>query len=414
MPLKESIILFVEDNEETQEHIRQILEDDVKEFYQAYNGEEGLKIFKEKKPDIIITDIKMPISSGLELTKKIRAIDTCIPILIMSAFGDQENLFQFINLQTNGFIHKPINIDSFYTQLQQLAQNIHTKNREESQQLKTIEGLHKLAYYDTLTHVANRFLFDIELDKQIKNSMDKTHSFALFFIDLDHFKNINDTYGHEAGDIALKSVVNIISQLISQSDLLARRSGDEFLLIVNEFNHMLELKELASKILLNLSEPFLYNQKKIQLTASIGISIYPHDSKNKSELLKLADTAMYNAKNSGKARFTFAHELDSQTVKEKIKNRIVINQDLYWDMQHSFFIFKNQEIILTRNETYLLSLLFSSPYYRAEYSKIYLYLWGVNCDSKKESLKTLIKILRSKLPVNIVKNIFNIGYKLEF
>jgi len=413
MPLKNFKLLFVEDDKSTQEQMKMLLEDDVKEFIQAYNGDEGYQMFLKTQPDIILTDINMPVS-GLELTRKIKALDKTIPVIIMSAYDDKENLLEFINLCTNGFIKKPIDMTLLYQQLNKVATLLQTQKQFVSQKKEKIKNLYKLAHYDTLTNIANRFLFDLELDKAIEQARTKNSMFALFFIDLDYFKSINDNYGHEAGDLALKSVVDTILSLISEDDLLARRSGDEFLLIVKNITNTSSLEDLANQILLNLEEPFVYKNKKIQLSASIGVSRYPQDARDKGDLLKLADRAMYHAKNSGKARYSFAKELSSIGNEKSGENKIIINKELYWDLYNSCLIFQKKEIILTKNETYLLTLLFSSPYYRAEYSKIYLYIWGENCNSKNESLKTLVKNLRTKLPVNILKNIFNVGYKIEF
>lgn len=413
MPLKDLTLLFVEDDLTTQEQMKMLLEDDVKEFIQAYNGDEGYQIFLQIRPDIIITDINMPFS-GLKLAKKIKDIDKKIPVIIMSAFADRENLLESINLCTNGFITKPIDMTTLYQQLNKVATFVQTQKKLDSKKKEEIEDLYKLAHYDTLTNTANRFLFNLELDKSIENAKNNNTKFALFFIDLDHFKSINDNYGHEVGDLALKSVVHSISKIISENDLLARRSGDEFLLIVRDLNYNLSFQKLAEQILSGLEKIVFYKNAHIQISASIGISRYPQDAEDKGELLKLADSAMYHAKSSGKARFSFARDLLNSTTQKNLEHKIMINQNFYWDRYNSCLIYEEQEITLTRNETFFLTLLFSSPYYRAEYSKIYLYIWGINCSSKNESLKTLIKNLRIKLPLNIIKNIFNVGYKIEF
>jgi len=409
MPLSTYKILFVEDDEDTQKYVKLLLEDDISELYQAYDGIMGLELFKEKKPDIIITDINMPRLSGLEFVRNIRHLNSKVPIIMMSAHDDKENLFHSINLGVDGFITKPIDINILYEKLHKIVEKNYIQNNQDSIQLQKIEELHKLAYYDTLTGVANRFLFDKTLDESLKNKTE----FALFFIDLDHFKSINDTYGHEAGDVALQSVVESITNLISEKDFLARRSGDEFLLIINDYISTHSLQNLATRVLENIKKPFTYKSNKIQLTASIGVSIFPRDSRKKSELLRLADAAMYYSKNSGKARFNFASSLSSRMQNKQEKNRIIINKNFYWDVKHSCFILRGKEILLTKNEMNLLSLLFSSPYYKAEYNKIYTHIWGMNCDSKNESLKTLVKQTRAKLPVDILKNIFGIGYKIE-
>ena len=108
MILENSTLLYVEDNEDMQSYMKSFLEDEVKELYQAYNGEEGLTIYKDKNPDIILSDISMPKMDGLVMTKLIKEIDNSQPIVILSAFQDAETLNSAVNAEVDGFISKPI------------------------------------------------------------------------------------------------------------------------------------------------------------------------------------------------------------------------------------------------------------------------------------------------------------------
>ncbi len=412
MPLKNLSLLFVEDDRTTQEQMKMFFEDDVKEFYQAYDGREGFQIFLNKKPDIIITDINMPYS-GLELTQKIKEINKKTPVIIMSAYDDKENLLKSINLCTNGFVTKPIDMSTLYQQLYKVASALKTHKELEYQKKEKIDNLYRLAHYDSLTNVANRNLFDIELNRSIEDAKKEKTEFALFFIDLDHFKDINDTYGHDVGDLVLQEVVKNISNLIHQDDILARRSGDEFLLIINNRPHHLHLAELASSILSNLNKYTLFNDISIKISCSIGISMYPKSSRNKSELLKLADTAMCYAKQSGKAKYCFVDETFEEISNIEEKYKIILSEELYWDAKDSLLIYKEEEIYLTKNEILFLASLFNHPNYRATYETIYTYIWGISSEIKIGRMKTLVKVLRKKLPSNIIKNIFAIGYKIN-
>ena len=108
MILENSTLLYVEDNEDMQSYMKSFLEDEVKELYQAYNGEEGLAMYKDKNPDIILSDISMPKMDGLVMTKLIKEIDNSQPIVILSAFQDAETLNSAVNAEVDGFISKPI------------------------------------------------------------------------------------------------------------------------------------------------------------------------------------------------------------------------------------------------------------------------------------------------------------------
>jgi diguanylate cyclase (GGDEF)-like protein len=128
---------------------------------------------------------------------------------------------------------------------------------------------------------------------------------ALLFIDLDHFKEINDTLGHEAGDSALKEVSQRLSSVIEDRDMLARLSGDEFTILRMDILDVSEVSILAENILKILRKPIILENKKIHLSASIGISLLPEDGEDARTLLKCADTAMYRAKTKGKNQFRF-------------------------------------------------------------------------------------------------------------
>jgi diguanylate cyclase (GGDEF)-like protein len=301
MALKNFTILYVEDNKDAQEQLKMILEDDVKEFYQAYNGKEGLAIYKEKNPDIILTDINMPILDGLKMAKEIKDIDSKQPILIISSFDEKDNLLNAIEIMVDAFITKPIDIDILERKLKQVSKTL--KDRKEIQ--TKLDTLHNLAHYDTLTNIPNRFLFDIKLDQAISKATRHNSNVALFFIDLDNFKNINDAYGHKMGDKVLIHVTNNIKKVIRQEDTLARIGGDEFSLIIEDVSDKNYIDILAKKILNSVSTPLKYDNKTIDISCSIGISIFPLNSSSKDELIDLADHAMYKAKKDGKKDFSY-------------------------------------------------------------------------------------------------------------
>jgi len=298
-------LLCVEDDLDAQKHIKMMLEDDFKELYMASDGLEGLKIFQEKNPDIIITDINMPNMDGLSMIKEIKKIDRSQPIVIISAFDDRENLLEAINMGGNGFISKPIDMDLLYKKLDCIAQTLQDNIEAQKLKDKEMSNLYKLAHYDTLTNIPNRFLFEITLDKAISKAKRDKKELAIFFIDLDGFKNINDTYGHEVGDIVLKTVSRNIKDVIRSEDTLARRSGDEFLLLVEGISSKDALELLAKKIIDASSQPIKHPGGVLSITSSIGISRFPYDADMADKLMHFADIAMYEAKKCGKCRHVF-------------------------------------------------------------------------------------------------------------
>jgi len=304
--MKNLTLLCVEDDRNAQELIRLIIEDDIKVLFQAFNGKEGLKMYEKYRPDVVLTDIGMPILDGLSMSKKIKEIDDDQPIVIMSAFDDRDTLLDTIEIGINSFIPKPLNTNGLIKKLNQITQDIQKKKDVEKSKNKKIKDLHNLAHYDVLTKVPNRFLFNLKFDEAIKRAKIENNSFILFFIDLDNFKYINDTYGHACGDKVLKTVAKNIKKVIRKEDTFARISGDEFSLITEDVDDENYIDNLAQKILKATSTKIEFEKHDINITCSIGISRFPDDSNSKEDLLRIADSAMYEAKKSGKSKYFYA------------------------------------------------------------------------------------------------------------
>ena len=160
--------------------------------------------------------------------------------------------------------------------------------------------LYRSANFDKLTNVPNRALFLDRLNQNLKQSKRYGSKFALFFIDLDGFKSVNDTLGHKAGDELLAETAKRIQNCVREVDTVARMGGDEFTVIVSSITSVDDAQTVALKILAALSTPFKIKDQEAQIGASIGISAYPDNGMDAETLLKNADDAMYLAKNSGK------------------------------------------------------------------------------------------------------------------
>ncbi|HJS22554.1 MAG TPA: EAL domain-containing protein [Steroidobacteraceae bacterium] len=167
------------------------------------------------------------------------------------------------------------------------------------------ERLYRQAHYDELTELPNRQLFKDRLAREIARSGRAGEALALLYIDLDNFKRINDTLGHDSGDELLRAVARRLSACVKQSDTVARLGGDEFLVIVGALQGPEEASKVAERILAELAAPLEIGAREYQARASIGIAIYPDDGATLEDLLKNADTAMYRAKEDGRGRATF-------------------------------------------------------------------------------------------------------------
>ncbi|GGC81678.1 EAL domain-containing protein [Undibacterium terreum] len=177
------------------------------------------------------------------------------------------------------------------------------------------EKILKLAHYDDLTGLPNRFLYHQHLAKSLAHAERNRSQLAVFFVDLDRFKNINDTFGHDEGDAVLRNIARRFKNCLRESDTVARVGGDEFILLVDQYESPMDLSDIAGKLLVESALPFDIRGQECQLSASIGIATYPADGKDAQTLLKNADIAMYRAKNRGKDNYQFyASEMNVHTV----------------------------------------------------------------------------------------------------
>ena len=167
------------------------------------------------------------------------------------------------------------------------------------------EQLMHLAHYDELTGLANRVLFYDRINQALSRSKRERTHFVLLYIDLDGFKAVNDNFGHDAGDKLLKALADKIRSPLRDSDTVARMGGDEFAVIIPDIRKLENSSIAADKVLASLRETAIIDGNEFTLSASIGIAVYPDDSTEVDELIKMADIAMYQAKQKGKNRFCY-------------------------------------------------------------------------------------------------------------
>ena len=184
---------------------------------------------------------------------------------------------------------------------------------------KAEEKINYLAYYDTLTGLANRTLFEEKLRKRIEHSKKKKEMFGIIYLDLDNFKTVNDTLGHDFGNLLLKNVGALLEKHIGNEDIAARLSGDEYIILVPKLNSAEKLRNIANGIKNEFKDPFTLGNQEVYVTVSIGITVYPMDGEDEQTLLKTADTAMYYAKEAGKNNYQFFMPEMNEKMMEKLK-----------------------------------------------------------------------------------------------
>ena len=213
--------------------------------------------------------------------------------------------------------------------------------------LEQKEMLYYQAHHDALTALPNRALFFDRLEQGIKKAKRHNEGLALFFIDLDKFKHINDSLGHAIGDRVLKAIAKRLESIIRKEDTLARLSGDEFTIIMEELRQPEDATILADKILKTLTEAVIIDKHSLYVSGSIGISFYPQDSTDAQSLLRYADTAMYKAKEEGRNNYQFySHKMTEYALK-----RIMMQTSLREAIDNKEFVVHYQSQINASKNT---------------------------------------------------------------
>lgn len=203
-----------------------------------------------------------------------------------------------------------------------------SRERESEAKVQHAQRVEYLAYHDGLTALPNRSLFNKLLSQAIRQAQRYDRQLAVAFIDLDRFKQINDTLGHEAGDELLKEVAGRLKACLRESDTVARLGGDEFVVLLTELQETKLAATVAQKIVSAIATPFILLGQEFRVTASIGISAYPQDGRDEQTLTKNADIAMYKAKEEGKNNFQFyseklnANSLERLTLESSLRHAL--------------------------------------------------------------------------------------------
>lgn len=205
--------------------------------------------------------------------------------------------------------------------------------------------MEQLAYFDTLTGLANRTFFRMQLRKSMALAERGHYAFALFYFDLDEFKRINDTLGHDAGDQLLVEVANRLKKRLRTEDTIARLGGDEFAVLLSGIEHQTHATEVANTIQRTLNEPIKLGNNEVIISASIGITMAPFDSQEEDQLLKHADLAMYEAKAKGRNTYHFY----SQELNAAANERLFIENELRTGIREGQFRVYYQPQVDCRN-----------------------------------------------------------------
>lgn len=267
----------------------------------------------------------MPIEATLE---KKYLIKSKVKSLIAVPINGDGKIQGFIGMESvNFFKIWPNHNIELLSILANLISHGLTKIRSE----KEIEFM---AYYDQLTKLPNRFLFEDRVNQAIFLAKRTEKFVSVLFLDLDNFKSVNDTLGHNGGDMLLREVAEGLINIVRKTDTVSRFGGDEFMIMLNNIEDQSDIILVTNKIMQLFSKPFIINGQDILVTSSAGVSIYPMDGEDANTLIKNADTAMYKAKDKGRNQYA----LCTEDMKEEVKLKMMLSNDLYRALERNELI----------------------------------------------------------------------------
>jgi diguanylate cyclase len=309
-------ILVVEDMDSLREEIIETLTYEGFEVIGAENGAVGVEMALQHLPSLIICDVMMPKLNGYEtLTTLRREPSTAtIPFIFLTAKADKVDMRQGMQLGADDYLTKPFTIEELTGAITARLEKQAILQSHFDQEIQQTESrMEYFARHDELTNLPNRVLFHDSLQQAILHARMQKQTLALIFLDIDQFHIINNTLGHDIGDMMLKAVAERLQEMIPSRDMVARMRGDVFAIILADVAET-EIKNIAQNIIHHMSLPYKIYGHEIFITCSLGITIYPNDHLDVDELIKNADTAMYHAKETGRNDCKFyKSELNDRT-----------------------------------------------------------------------------------------------------
>ncbi|MCL1471752.1 diguanylate cyclase [Argonema antarcticum] len=301
------LILVVDDVSENLQLIALILEKRGYETTFATSGQQALERVQTAKPDLVLLDFMMPEMNGMEVCEKLKANPDVadIPIIFITASHEQEHLIQAFEKGAVDYITKPFKTPELLARVRTHLELRYTRDQLKkslADQAKLTKNLERLANTDPLTGVWNRRYLLTLCEQEINRAYRYKRLFSLLMLDLDHFKQINDIYGHAVGDEVLIAMTKVVQYCLREVDFWGRFGGEEFVVILPETN-LDAAVDVAERIRQNLEKTAISVEgEQVKITVSIGVSSYQLDDQKIDVVLQRADKALYEAKNQGRNR----------------------------------------------------------------------------------------------------------------
>jgi len=289
------VVVLADDDPSIRLMVRHVLESEEFDIIEAADGLEAIKAVEKYHPALILLDAVMPGIDGFTTCQQIKEKGfTDIPVMMITGLDDDASVERAYEVGAIDFITKPIKWAVLKHRVKSVVATVIAERK-----------VNLLAYRDTLTDLPNRLLFADRLEQATMRAERSKTSMALMLIDIDDFKLVNDSFGHDAGDKLIKAVGDLISKSLRRADTIARLGGDEFAVIIEDINGADDAISIADNLTTILEHNVRLDDQETYTSASIGIAIFPEDGDDARTLLKNADTAMFRAKENGRHCFQF-------------------------------------------------------------------------------------------------------------
>jgi len=260
------------------------------------------ELYRKNHYDLILLDLQMPGMDGFQVMEALKGAETdgYLPILVITAQPGHK--LRALTSGAKDFVSKPFDLIEAKTRIHNMLEVRLLYKHLEHYSLE----MESLALHDALTGLPNRRLLMDRLSLAIAHAHRNKRTMAVMYLDLDGFKQVNDTLGHDVGDKLLNMVAARLAAAVRQEDTVARLGGDEFVIALWELIHAEGLVKLVSKVIQAVSQPYVIDGHTVSVTTSVGVSIYPTHGEDADTLMKNADLALYEAKRAGKNDYRIA------------------------------------------------------------------------------------------------------------
>ena len=301
-------ILIVDDHEDNVELLRARLEARGYETDTAADGQQALEHVRAAPPDLILLDVMMPKVDGIEVAKRVKSDSTLpfIPIIMQTALDSTESKVEGLDAGADDYITKPINFAELEARVRSLLRikNLQEQVEGQKHELEQLnERLLRISQTDGLTGLFNRRHIEQELGHMFDHSVRLGELLAVLMVDLDKFKSVNDTYGHQAGDEVLRQMSELLTRAVREIDRVGRYGGEEFMILLpgTSAEEAVTFGERARQAI--EAHTFTFPGGELHRTASFGVAIFPHTRIHGcDDLVRAADDALYVAKETGRNR----------------------------------------------------------------------------------------------------------------